>query len=46
MKTPSKKLNSRWRKGGTRYDTKAQAEIDKKFHEPFGWHRGAKVRRR
>jgi hypothetical protein len=45
MKTPSKKLNTRW-KGGGRYDAKQQAEIDKKYHEPFGWHNGAKVRRK
>jgi len=41
-----KKLNTRWRNGAARYDAKQQAEIDKKYHEPFGWRNGAKVSRR
>jgi hypothetical protein len=41
-----KKLNTRWRASGARYDAKQQAEIDKKYHEPHGWHHGAKVRRK
>jgi hypothetical protein len=41
-----KKLNTRWRIGATRYDARQQAEIDKKYHEAFGWHNGAKVRRK
>jgi|HubBroStandDraft_1064217.scaffolds.fasta_scaffold283585_3 hypothetical protein len=46
MKGPTKKINSRWRRGAARYDSKQQAEIDKKYHEAFGWRNGAKVRRR
>ncbi len=54
MKTAKKKILSRWglargtglTRGTARYDAKQQAEIDKKYHEPFGWHNGAKVRRK
>jgi hypothetical protein len=45
-KTAKRKVNGRWTKGAARYDAKQQAEIDKRYHEPFGWHNGAKVRRR
>jgi hypothetical protein len=45
-KKSKKKLNTRWRRGSARYDSKQQAEIDKKYHEPFGWKNGAKVSRR
>jgi hypothetical protein len=45
-KAAKKKLNTRWRTGATRYDTKQQAEIDKKYREPFGWYHGAKLRQR
>lgn len=45
-KEPKRKVNGRWTKGVARYDAKAQGEIDKKYHEPAGWHHGAKVRRR
>jgi hypothetical protein len=45
-KKSKKKLNTRWRQGSARYDSKQQAEIDKKYHEPSGWKNGAKVRRR
>jgi hypothetical protein len=46
MKTSGKKVNSRWRRGAKRYDEKQQAQIDKQYHEPFGWYHGALVRRR
>jgi hypothetical protein len=46
MKDAKKKVNTRWRRGATRYDAKQQTEIDKKYHESFGWRNGAKVRRR
>lgn len=46
MKTKSKKINSRWRRGAARYDAKTQERIDKNYHEAFGWRNGAKVRRR
>jgi hypothetical protein len=41
-----KKLSTRWRAGAARYDSKQQAEIDKRYHEAYGWHNGAKVRRK
>jgi hypothetical protein len=41
-----KKLSTRWRAGGARYDSKQQTEIYKKYHEAYGWHNGAKVRRK
>jgi hypothetical protein len=46
MKTVAKKVNTRWVVGAPRYDAKQQAEIDKKYHEPYGWHNGARVRRK
>lgn len=51
MRTKGKKVNSRWGRNSlgspnVRYDAKAQAEIDKNYHEPYGWRNGAKVRRR
>jgi hypothetical protein len=46
VKTSTKKLNTRWRKGGTRYDSKQQAEIDKRYHEASGWRNGARLRPR
>ena len=46
MKTSTKKINTRWRKGAMRYDSKTQQVIDKKYHEAFGWRNGAKVSRR
>jgi hypothetical protein len=46
MKMTSKKVNSRWIFGAARYDAKQQAEIDKKYHEPYGWRNGARVRRK
>lgn len=46
MKKSGKKLNTRWRAGAVRYDKRQQDEIDKKYHEPSGWHRGARVHRR
>ena len=46
MRTKGKKVNGRWTKGAQRYDSKQQAEIDKKYHEAFGWRNGAKVSRR
>jgi hypothetical protein len=39
------KKNSRWGKGGQRYDAKARDEIDKKYREQKGWRHGARVRR-
>jgi hypothetical protein len=45
-KSGGKKVNGRWTKGAQRYDAKQQAEIDKRYHEQFGWRNGAKVRRR
>jgi hypothetical protein len=33
VSAPKKKTKSRWGKGGTRHDAKAQAEIDKRYHE-------------
>lgn len=49
-KKPKRKVNTRWRVGAARYDAKQQAEqqaeIDKKYHEAYGWNHGAKVRRR
>jgi hypothetical protein len=38
--------NSRWRRGGARYDKKTQDDIDKKYHEQRGWWHGAKVLRK
>ena len=46
MKTPAKKVNSRWVRGAMRYDKKTQDAIDKKYHEDYGWRNGAKVSRR
>ena len=46
MKTAKRKVNGRWTKGAARYDARAQADIDKKYHEPRGWRNGAKVLRR
>jgi hypothetical protein len=50
-KEPKKKVASRWGRNSlgnpnTRYDGKVQTEIDKKYHESFGWKNGAKVRRK
>ena len=46
MKTAKKKVNTRWRADAARYDAKQQAEIDKKYHEAYGWHNVARVRRK
>jgi hypothetical protein len=46
MKAPSKKMNSRWRRGATRYDGKTLEVIYEKYHERYGWWHGARVRRR
>jgi hypothetical protein len=45
-KKSKKKMNTRWRAGAARYDSKQQAEIDKKYHESSGWRNGAKVSRK
>jgi hypothetical protein len=48
VKTHGKKINTRWRARGPllRYDKRTQDEIDRKYHEPYGWRHGARVRRR
>lgn len=51
MKTAKRKTKSRWGRNSlgspnTRYDAKQESEIDKKYHEAYGWRNGAKVRRR
>ena len=42
----TKKVNSRWVKGGQRYDKATQDKIDRVYHEQFGWRNGAKITRR
>lgn len=41
----SRKKNprSRWLKGADRYDEKTVERIRSRYHEPFGWHQGARA---
>lgn len=44
--TAKKKLNSRWTRGNVRYDERTMELIRERYREPYGWHQGARVRRR
>jgi hypothetical protein len=39
------KPNSRWNRGNKRFTDKEDTEIQKKYREPAGWSKGARVSR-